>query len=65
MRQLLHNLSIQNKILFGFFLITGIFFCLSVFQYNAVESVNAESKNVEFAGKMGVLSGKIKYLFAG
>lgn len=60
----MHNLSIQNKILFGFFLITGIFFCLSVFQYNAVESVNAESKNVEFAGKMGVLSGKIKYLLA-
>lgn len=64
MRQLIYNLSIRGKILLGFFLVTAIFFVLSIFQYNSLEEVNQTNELITFAKDMNNTAAQVKYLVA-
>jgi hemerythrin-like metal-binding protein/PAS domain S-box-containing protein len=62
MRDLINNLSIRSKLLLGFFVVTGIFFVLGIYQYNAIEEVNRSNELVTFAKDMSSTSAQIRYL---
>ncbi len=64
MRHFFYNLSVRNKILIGFFLVTAVFFCIGIYQYNSMEKVNSTSSTIKLAKDMNNTAAQLKYLLA-